>query len=476
MSQDTSLASLVINKMTKAQYDALTSKNANELYFVTDNSGLIAGSGLTLNGYTMNHSNTVVAATAGTSSATSGSTLAVPYIVYDAQGHITGSGTHTHTITGFTTTSDVNGLISSAIGGINSFNVEVVTTLPTTDIDEHTIYFISNSGSGTDVYDEYMYINNTWEKIGNTQVDLSGYVPTSRKINNKALTADITLTASDVGALPSSTTIPAASTTIPAMDGTASAGTETSWAKGDHVHPTDTSRQAAITATGILKGDGSGNITAAVAGTDYITGMYIASYGKSTYAEVLAAYQANKIIYCRASSNSNPATGNQLRMAFLAYVNNEATPTTFEFQYYRSVETHSASQQGDQVYIYKINSAGTWSASIREAYTKVVAGTNMSSSYSSGTITLAANDVSIVYTTTLAVASWSDTTPSTYTYSNAALKCGRLGTTPPLILCTSNASEYSNITSALATAGTGIVFTTDIIPESAIDITIVDFQ
>ena len=39
-------------------------------------------------------------------------------------------------------------------------------------------------------------------------VDLSGYVPTSRKINNKALTGDISLTASDVGALPDSTAIP----------------------------------------------------------------------------------------------------------------------------------------------------------------------------------------------------------------------------------------------------------------------------
>lgn len=117
------------------------------------------------------------------------------------------------------------------------------------------------------------------------------------------------------------------------------------------------------------------------------TGMFIASYGNSTYAEVLAAYQANKIVYCRASSNSNPATGNQLRMAFLAYVNNQTTPTEFEFQYYRSVTTHSDSQQGDQVYIYKLKSSG-WESSVREAYTKVVAGTGMSSSYSSGKITL----------------------------------------------------------------------------------------
>ena len=80
----------------------------------------------------------------------------------------------------------------------------------------------------------------------------------------------------------------------------------------------------------------------------YITGMYIAAYGKSTYADVLAAYQANKVVYCRASSSSNPASGNQLRMAFLAYVNNEATPTEFEFQYYRSLNSHTYNDQCDR--------------------------------------------------------------------------------------------------------------------------------
>lgn len=55
----------------------------------------------------------------------------------------------------------------------------------------------------------------------------------------------------------------------PLMDGTASAGTGTAYALGDHRHPTDTSRQASITASGILKGNGAGGVTAAVAGTDY---------------------------------------------------------------------------------------------------------------------------------------------------------------------------------------------------------------
>ena len=120
----------------------------------------------------------------------------------------------------------------------------------------------------------------------------------------------------------------------------------------------------------------------------YITGMYIASYGHSTYADILAAYKADKVVYCRASSGSNPGSGSQTRMAFMAYVNNATTPTEIEFQYYRSVSSHSASQQGDQVYVYKINSSGTWSVTVREAYTKIVAGTNMSSSYSNGVLTL----------------------------------------------------------------------------------------
>lgn len=120
----------------------------------------------------------------------------------------------------------------------------------------------------------------------------------------------------------------------------------------------------------------------------YITGMYIAAYGKSTFAEVLAAYQANKVVYCRAGTGSNPATGNQLRMAFLAYVNNEASPTEFEFQYYRSVATHTDAQQGDQVYVYKFNKTNGWSVTVRSAFTKVVAGTGLKSTYSNGTITI----------------------------------------------------------------------------------------
>ena len=36
--------------------------------------------------------------------------------------------------------------------------------------------------------------------------------------------------------------VPSASDTAPVMDGTAAAGSATTWARADHVHPTDTSR------------------------------------------------------------------------------------------------------------------------------------------------------------------------------------------------------------------------------------------
>ena len=120
----------------------------------------------------------------------------------------------------------------------------------------------------------------------------------------------------------------------------------------------------------------------------FITGMTILSYGSSTWQNFIDAYNANKVVYCRASSNSNPGSGSQTRLAFMAYVNNATTPTEVEFQYYRSVSSHSASQQGDQVFVYKLNSAGTWSVTTREASSKIVAGTGLSSSYSSGVLTL----------------------------------------------------------------------------------------
>lgn len=63
---------------------------------------------------------------------------------------------------------------------------EVVQQLPTEDIDTHTIYLVPKATSQTNnVYDEYMYINNAWELIGSTEVDLSNYYTKSEVYNKQ---------------------------------------------------------------------------------------------------------------------------------------------------------------------------------------------------------------------------------------------------------------------------------------------------
>ena len=61
--------------------------------------------------------------------------------------------------------------------GVTSFTIKIVNTLPTEDIKLMTIYFVpNNKDDNTNYYDEYMYINNTWELIGSTLIDLTPYL------------------------------------------------------------------------------------------------------------------------------------------------------------------------------------------------------------------------------------------------------------------------------------------------------------
>ena len=70
------------------------------------------------------------------------------------------------------TKAEVNALIS----GASSLNILVVQTLPTQDISTTTIYLVPKQGTGTnDIYNEYIYVNNAWELIGTTEIDLSNY-------------------------------------------------------------------------------------------------------------------------------------------------------------------------------------------------------------------------------------------------------------------------------------------------------------
>lgn len=120
--------------------------------------------------------------------------------------------------------------------------------------------------------------------------------------------------------------------------------------------------------------------------------MVILSYGNSTWQDFIAAYKANAIVYARASSNANPASGSQTRMAFMAYVNNADNPANVEFQYVRSIASHSDSQQIDQVFVYKLQSSG-WSVETRDMGTTIAVGSNLTSTYSGNKLTI--NNVAV---------------------------------------------------------------------------------
>ena len=74
------------------------------------------------------------------------------------------------------TEEEIQEIKSNILDQVNQFSVLVVEELPTDNIDEHTIYFVPKTKTEqNDVYDEFIYINNGWEHIGTTEVDLSSY-------------------------------------------------------------------------------------------------------------------------------------------------------------------------------------------------------------------------------------------------------------------------------------------------------------
>lgn len=86
------------------------------------------------------------------------------------------------------TKTEVNNLISA----ITTISFEVVNELPQAG-QSNIIYLVPSTDPKTqNVKDEYIWINNNWEKIGSTDIDLSNYVTTTQL--NTAL-ADYTTTA-----------------------------------------------------------------------------------------------------------------------------------------------------------------------------------------------------------------------------------------------------------------------------------------
>lgn len=77
----------------------------------------------------------------------------------------------------------------------SKFTKEIVTELPTEDINPYCIYMILKTDPETDnVYDEWVYINNNWEYLGNTKVDMTQYY-TKQEVNQlPAVASGVTAT------------------------------------------------------------------------------------------------------------------------------------------------------------------------------------------------------------------------------------------------------------------------------------------
>lgn len=131
---------------------------------LTNDSGFITASSLpTVNDATLTitQNGTQVATFSANASSNVSAAITVPTDVSDLNND-----------SGYQTASEVSAAIATAISGITGISFEIVQSLPATGT-AGTIYLVSHGGSGTNIYDEYVYVNNAWEQIGTTAADFT---------------------------------------------------------------------------------------------------------------------------------------------------------------------------------------------------------------------------------------------------------------------------------------------------------------
>lgn len=91
--------------------------------------------------------------------------------------------------------------INSKISAIPKFSIEVVSSLPTSNISSTTIYLVTSGEETPNLYTEYIYTEYGWEKLGTQTVDLSGYA-TESWVNNQGFLKTVNLSTNVTGGLP----------------------------------------------------------------------------------------------------------------------------------------------------------------------------------------------------------------------------------------------------------------------------------
>ena len=141
------------------------------------------------------------------------------------------------------------GFIAASIASVLTYKGSCTyAQLPSTGQQVGDVWNVTDAHGTTPAGTNYAWNGTAWDPLGG-DVDLSNYVTSDALSTALAGYAPKSHASSGTtyGAASASNYGHAkASSTTPAMDGTASAGSETaSFARGDHVHPTDTSRASA---------------------------------------------------------------------------------------------------------------------------------------------------------------------------------------------------------------------------------------
>lgn len=143
--------------------------------------------------------------------------------------------------------------VDGKISAIPKFGILVVNSLPTENISETTIYILKEKETGTNKCSEWIYVDNSWEKLGDIDVDLSDYVSRSGLLKSVGSSETNTMTQKSITEELSkkqplieqktafNEDFETNSSNIK-MNGTASTGTSKNVARADHTHPSDTSK------------------------------------------------------------------------------------------------------------------------------------------------------------------------------------------------------------------------------------------
>lgn len=76
--------------------------------------------------------------------------------------------------TDYFTQEEIEEIKSDILADVSSFDLEVVTELPTENINAKAIYLVlKDSEAMNNIYNEYIYVNGNWELVGSTEIDPS---------------------------------------------------------------------------------------------------------------------------------------------------------------------------------------------------------------------------------------------------------------------------------------------------------------